>query len=125
MSERQIISVTDSALEKVIDLRSGEEDADQLALRIEVIGVQGVDYSYDLAFEVLAEADSDDLFGFLRTKPAWSLEIQIDLTSVLTPRWTSQEILRTKCKKFLSKESTPLLRLTAVSLSWSVSKARP
>ena len=61
MSERQIISVTDSALEKVIDLRSGEEDADQLALRIEVIGVQGVDYSYDLAFEVLAEADSDDV----------------------------------------------------------------
>ena len=61
MSERQIISVTDSALEKGIDLRSGEEDADQLALRIEVIGVQGVDYSYDLAFEVLAEADSDDV----------------------------------------------------------------
>ena len=55
MSERQIVSVTEAALEKVLELRAGEEDADQLALRIEVVGTQGVDYSYDLAFEVLGE----------------------------------------------------------------------
>ena len=61
MSERQIVSVTEAALEKVLELRAGEEDADQLALRIEVVGTQGVDYSYDLAFEVLGEADSDDV----------------------------------------------------------------
>ena len=30
-------------------------------MRIEVVGTQGVDYSYDLAFEVLGEADSDDV----------------------------------------------------------------
>ena len=61
MSERQIVNVTESALEKVLELRAGEEDADQLALRIEIVGTQGVDYSYDLAFEVLGEADSDDV----------------------------------------------------------------
>ena len=61
MSERQIVSVTEAALEKVLELRAGEEDADQLALRIEVVGTQGVDYCYDLAFEVLGEADSDDV----------------------------------------------------------------
>ena len=42
-------------------MRADEDDADELALRIEVTGVQGVDFSYDLAFEVLAEADSDDV----------------------------------------------------------------
>ncbi|MBM46425.1 MAG: hypothetical protein CL458_09275 [Acidimicrobiaceae bacterium] len=61
MSERQIVSVTETALEKVLELRAGEEDANELALRIEVVGIQGVDYSYDLAFEVLSEADSEDV----------------------------------------------------------------
>ena len=54
MSERQIVDVTEIALERVLELRAGEEDASELALRIEVVGVQGVDYSYDLAFEVLS-----------------------------------------------------------------------
>mgnify|MGYP001261060640 CR=1 FL=1 len=31
MSERQIVNVTESALEKVLELRAGEEDADHLA----------------------------------------------------------------------------------------------
>ena len=61
MSEREIITVADAALKKVLELRADEDDADELALRIEVTGVQGVDFSYDLAFEVLAEADSDDV----------------------------------------------------------------
>ena len=61
MSERNAITVTESALEKVIELRAGEQDADQLALRIEVTGVQGVDYTYDLAFELLSEADQADV----------------------------------------------------------------
>ena len=61
MSERQIVTVTETALEKVLELRAGEEDATDLALRIEVVGVQGIDYSYDLAFEVLSEADSEDI----------------------------------------------------------------
>ena len=61
MSEREIVTVTEAALEKVLELRAGEEDPEQLALRIEVTGVQGVDFSYDLAFEVLSEADADDL----------------------------------------------------------------
>ena len=61
MSEREIITVAEAALKKVLELRADEDDADELALRIEVTGVQGVDVSYDLAFEVLAEADSDDV----------------------------------------------------------------
>jgi len=57
------VGVSPEALAKVIDLRSGESDADGLGLRIEVTGVQGVDYTYDLAFEVLADvADTDVRF---------------------------------------------------------------
>ena len=61
MSEREMLTVTEAALEKILDLRASEDDAEDLALRIEVTGVQGVDFSYDLAFEVLAEATTDDV----------------------------------------------------------------
>jgi Fe/S biogenesis protein NfuA len=47
----QVITITDSALEKVLELRAGEPEGDKLALRIEVTGVSGFDYTYDLAFE--------------------------------------------------------------------------
>lgn len=61
MSEHAAVTVSEPALEKILGLRAGEQDADQLALRIEVTGVHGVDYTYDLAFEVLDEADTDDV----------------------------------------------------------------
>jgi Fe/S biogenesis protein NfuA len=61
MSEHANVTVTEPAREKILGLRAGEQDADKLALRIEVTGVQGVDYTYDLAFELLDEADPEDL----------------------------------------------------------------
>ena len=60
MSDQAVFNVSEPALEKILELRSGEQDAEQLALRIEVTGVQGVDYTYDLAFELLEEADQHD-----------------------------------------------------------------
>ena len=60
-ARRETFDVSPAALEKVIELRNGEVDGDQLALRIEVTGAQGVDYTYDLAFELLAEADPADV----------------------------------------------------------------
>jgi len=56
----QVISITDGALEKVMELRGGEPDPDTLGLRIEVVGVNGLEYAYDLAFEPLsARKDTD------------------------------------------------------------------
>ena len=60
-TRRETFDVTPAALEKVVELRDSEVDGDQLALRIEVTGAQGVDYTYDLAFELLAEADAADV----------------------------------------------------------------
>ena len=51
-----VLSVTAVALEKILELRSNESDADALGLRIEVTGTRGVDYTYDLAFQIIAEA---------------------------------------------------------------------
>jgi Fe/S biogenesis protein NfuA len=55
-----VLTVTDEARKMVIELRSEEDDPDTLGLRLEVNGVQGVEYSYDLAFEVIADAHAED-----------------------------------------------------------------
>ncbi|WP_419842025.1 NifU family protein [Candidatus Poriferisodalis sp.] len=60
-TRKETFSVTSSALDKILELRANEVDGEQLALRIEVTGAQGVDYTYDLAFEMLAEADASDV----------------------------------------------------------------
>jgi Fe/S biogenesis protein NfuA len=55
-----IVLVTDAAREKVLEIRSAEEDPETLGLRIEVVGSSGVEYAYDLAFEPIADAGDDD-----------------------------------------------------------------
>jgi len=56
-----VITVTEHALAKILELRAGEENPDELGLRIEVTGVRGAEFSYDLAFEPLAECAEDDV----------------------------------------------------------------
>jgi Fe/S biogenesis protein NfuA len=56
-----VIHVTDTALAKILELRAAEEAPDDLGLRIEVTGVRGAEFSYDLAFEPLAECEPDDV----------------------------------------------------------------
>lgn len=52
-----VVTVTDPARDKILELRSQEDDADDLGLRIEVTGVQGPEYTYDLTFDPLTGAD--------------------------------------------------------------------
>lgn len=56
----RIVDVTAPALEQILEIRSREDDPDELCLRIEVTGVRGVDYVYDLAFEHADEATEGD-----------------------------------------------------------------
>ena len=56
-----IVRVTENALAKILELRTAEDEPDALGLRIEITGTQGRDFTYDLSFEPLAEADEDDL----------------------------------------------------------------
>lgn len=57
-----VLTVAARALDKVLEIRAAEDDADLMGLRIEVTGHVGVDYQYDLAFEPLADvADGDSV----------------------------------------------------------------
>jgi Fe/S biogenesis protein NfuA len=55
-----VVTVTETAREKVLEIRSAEEDPDTLGLRIEVVGASGVEYAYDLAFEPVDSAEDGD-----------------------------------------------------------------
>lgn len=55
-----VLQVTDAARATVLDIRANEEDAESLGLRVEVTGVAGIDYMYDLSLEPIAEAAEDD-----------------------------------------------------------------
>ncbi len=54
-TDEPVISVTEAALAKVLEVRAGEDEPGSLALQIDVTGVSGVDYVYDLAFTPISE----------------------------------------------------------------------
>ena len=55
-----VLAVSPEALARVLEIRDGEEDPGSLCLRVEITGVSGPDYTYDLAFESVSELDEDD-----------------------------------------------------------------
>lgn len=72
------LQISDEAAEKVLEIRDAEDDAANLALRVEVTGVNGVDFTYDLAFEPISAAEDDDVVyesgGITFIVPAGSVE---------------------------------------------------
>lgn len=59
--DERVVDISDDALAQILDIRAGEDEADTLRLRIEVTGVSGVDYVYDLAFETADDAKDGDV----------------------------------------------------------------
>jgi Fe/S biogenesis protein NfuA len=55
-----VLTVSPTALERVLEIRDGEEDPGTLCLRVAITGTSGTDYTYDLAFEVISELDETD-----------------------------------------------------------------
>ena len=56
-----VLSVSDAAMETVLGIRAEEPDPSALGLRVEVIGANGTEYTYDLSFEELANVGDDHL----------------------------------------------------------------
>ena len=56
-----VLSITPAAMEVVNGVLSTEPDPDELGLRVEIVGTNGAEYSYDLSFESLADAADDDV----------------------------------------------------------------
>ena len=74
-----VLNVTDAAVEKTVLVRSREADPERFALWVEVTGVQGGEYGYDLSLQPLADAPADahvqDLGRIAVVIPAGSVEL--------------------------------------------------
>ncbi len=57
---KPLLTITDAAREKVMEVRANEPDPDALALWLEVSGLSGNSYTYDMYFRRLDEAGADD-----------------------------------------------------------------
>lgn len=55
-----VLTVTPEAIERVLEIRDGEEDPGSVCLRVEIKGVNGTEYLYDLCFAPIAEMDPED-----------------------------------------------------------------
>ncbi len=51
-----ILEITAAAMETVLGIRSEEPDPAALGLRVEITGVKGPEYTYDLSFDELESA---------------------------------------------------------------------
>ncbi len=62
LTTERVMEVSDGALTKVLEVRDSQDDGEDpttLALLIDVTGVSGVDYVYDLAFVPISELPDD------------------------------------------------------------------
>ncbi|HVM53259.1 MAG TPA: NifU family protein [Acidimicrobiales bacterium] len=55
-----VLTVTEAARREILDMRKVETDPDALALRVEVVGATGTEFTYDLTFEPVANAGEGD-----------------------------------------------------------------
>jgi len=56
----EVLIVTDAARTTVLAIRDREDDGETLGLRVEVTGTAGIDYTYDLTLDPIADAAADD-----------------------------------------------------------------
>jgi len=59
-SDDTIITISDDALATIREVREREPDAEELALRLAVTGVQGLEFSYELTFVPGEDAADED-----------------------------------------------------------------
>ena len=60
-AEVPVLTVTDPARKKVLALRAEEPGAEALALWLEITGVAGAEFTYDMYFDSLDQAGPDDV----------------------------------------------------------------
>ena len=56
-----VLTVTDAAMTKVLEIRDAEDDAENTALRVMIVGTRGVEFDYDLSLESISDAPDDAL----------------------------------------------------------------
>lgn len=61
MSSESVITVTDEALERVVEIRDQESADEEFGLLIEITGLEGAQFGYSLSFVALSEKRGSDL----------------------------------------------------------------
>jgi Fe/S biogenesis protein NfuA len=61
VDDDMVVSVTPAAREKLIELRDAEPEQSRLGVRIEILSDEGPDFTYDLSFQVITQADITDI----------------------------------------------------------------
>jgi Fe/S biogenesis protein NfuA len=56
-----IMTVTERARTKLIELRDEEPEGDRLGVRIEILDDSGADFTYDLSFQIITKAELSDV----------------------------------------------------------------
>jgi len=60
MADSPLLTITDKAKKRVLEIRAGEPEGERLALWVEVVGAANGEYTYDLYFDLPTEATADD-----------------------------------------------------------------
>lgn len=59
--DSRILTITDKALEKLLEIRSTEPDGDTLALVLAISGAEGTDFTYTMHMTNVERLDQDDM----------------------------------------------------------------
>ncbi|MEX1218459.1 MAG: NifU family protein [Acidimicrobiales bacterium] len=59
-TEDFVLTVAPEALASILEIRDTEEDPGAVCLRVEITGVKGVEYDYDLGWSTISELDPED-----------------------------------------------------------------
>ena len=59
-TDAPVLTVAPEALEQILAIRDSEEDPGSIGLRVEIVGVKGMDYDYDLGWTVIADLEAED-----------------------------------------------------------------
>ncbi len=57
-----VIEVTPEAIEKILEIRDAEPDGAELALMVEITGIRGAQFTYDLAFAPKGDRKPEDVY---------------------------------------------------------------
>ncbi|RLE11418.1 MAG: hypothetical protein DRJ28_10725 [Actinobacteria bacterium] len=60
-TDSRILTITDKALEKLLEIRSTEPDGDTLALVLAISGAEGTDFTYTMHMTNVERLDQDDM----------------------------------------------------------------
>jgi Fe/S biogenesis protein NfuA len=61
ITDRDVITLTPEAVEAILGIRAAEPDADELALTVSIVGISNLQFTYELTFIPVYDAEDDDI----------------------------------------------------------------